>query len=368
MILKNSKDLKTLQNALKPHTKRAYFVGGAVRDYYLQQEVQDIDIEVYDISVEKFDELMQALGAQGVGKSFFVYKLKHFDLSLPRTESKIGAGHRGFRVAITNDTKEAASRRDFTMNALMVNIFDNTLIDHFNGRNDLERGCLKHIDDTAFVEDSLRVLRAIAFVSRFGFSIDGKTLALCQTISLDDLSKERIFKEFDKIFSGRYQDRALEYMFALDIFEKIFSISLNSAQREKLKNYLADSDGYYNLLYYLREVSGVDIETILKSLQPPKSFFTFFKTQPAIDDVVSIKDLLELALKIPLGQWIGLRWSQFENRAHAIGLYEEKFQPTVQGKDLLLEGFCGRELGKELRRREQKEIEELYARKMGTTD
>ena len=88
MISKNSDFIK-IKELLSKHTKRAYFVGGFVRDYFLGINSFDIDIEIYDISEQDFEILMNKLGASGVGKSFFVYKYKNFDLSLPRTENKV---------------------------------------------------------------------------------------------------------------------------------------------------------------------------------------------------------------------------------------------------------------------------------------
>ena len=103
-IYQNS-DFIAIFELLKKHTKRAYFVGGFVRDHFLGRQTSDIDIEVYDINPQKFDELMSELGAQGVGKSYFVYKYKNFDISRPRTESKVGRGHKAFAVSLTNDEK-----------------------------------------------------------------------------------------------------------------------------------------------------------------------------------------------------------------------------------------------------------------------
>ena len=87
-----------LTHYLKEHTQRAYIVGGSVRDYLLNTTVTDVDIEVYDIDVAAFDKLMKALGAKGVGKSFFVYKYADIDISLPRGEKKVAKGHKGFSV------------------------------------------------------------------------------------------------------------------------------------------------------------------------------------------------------------------------------------------------------------------------------
>ena len=71
-------EIKKIADLLKPHTKRAYLVGGCVRDLLLNSKIKDLDIEVYDITPDEFDKLMQKSGALGVGKSFFVYNAGDF--------------------------------------------------------------------------------------------------------------------------------------------------------------------------------------------------------------------------------------------------------------------------------------------------
>jgi len=366
--LKSNTEYLTLVNFLKQHTQRAYLVGGYVRDYYLNKQSTDIDIEVYDIEPSLFEKLMEELGAKGVGKSFFVYKFGCFDISLGRVEKKIGKGHRGFSVDVTNDTKTASKRRDFTMNAIMINIFTYEVVDHYNGLEDLHNSLIRHIDDTTFIEDSLRVLRAVQFSSRFNFTIESKTENLCKEISLDDLSKERVFLEFDKFLKSQYKLKGLKYIFSLKILEKLFSINLSEKERNKFIEYMKDSQGYYDFFYYLREVSGCEITFLLDRLKAPKSFYTFFKTQPKIADVDKIKDLLKLALEIPLTQWIGINHSKFYFQVKDLEIFSEKFCPKITATTLLKEGFAGKELGEELRKRELEEIEELYGREMGTTN
>ena len=95
------KDFKYITKILSKYTSRAYLVGGACRDLYLFQEIKDLDIEVYDLSLEQFEHIMKTIDAQGVGRDFFVYKYKEIDISLPRVESKSSYGHRGFEVSIT---------------------------------------------------------------------------------------------------------------------------------------------------------------------------------------------------------------------------------------------------------------------------
>ena len=87
-IYKNS-ELDFFRSLFAPFSKRVYLVGGCVRDALLGREIYDYDIEVYDIKPAKFDELMADIKASGVGKSYFIYKYKNYDLGLPRSGARL---------------------------------------------------------------------------------------------------------------------------------------------------------------------------------------------------------------------------------------------------------------------------------------
>lgn len=187
-------------------------VGGCVRDYFLNIPVKDFDVEIFGIdSLEIIEKTLQKFGSvKLVGKSFGVLTLKvdgfDFDFAMPRIEKKIGNTHQDFEI-ITNANlsfKEAAIRRDFTINAIGYNFFTKEFLDPFNGIIDLKNRVLKHIEVKTFVEDSLRVYRAVQFCARFDLILDKKTFELCKEIvqrnELYFLPKERIYEEFKKLF------------------------------------------------------------------------------------------------------------------------------------------------------------------------
>jgi tRNA nucleotidyltransferase (CCA-adding enzyme) len=191
---------------------RPILVGGCVRDHFLNIPVKDYDVEIFGIdSYETIENSLKKFGSvKLVGKSFGVLTLRvdkyDFDFALPRTEKKIGNTHQDFEV-ITNANlsfKEAAIRRDFTINAIGYDFSKKEFLDPFNGIKDLEKKLIKHIDDRTFIEDSLRVYRAVGFASRFDFKIEEKTKELCKEIissdELEYLPKERIFEELKKLF------------------------------------------------------------------------------------------------------------------------------------------------------------------------
>jgi len=183
---------------------RAFLVGGLVRDRALgaASEARDYDLEVFGIDGAALRAILEKFGkVNAVGESFTVYKLGDIDVSIPRRDSKTGKGHKGFTV--TGDpamsVEEAARRRDFTINAMLCDPLTGEVVDPHDGLADLKDRRLRAVDPATFVEDSLRVLRAMQFAARFEFTIDPGTMALCRSIPLDDLPSERIWGEFEKL-------------------------------------------------------------------------------------------------------------------------------------------------------------------------
>lgn len=196
---------------LSYHGIRAIIVGGFVRDHFSGHITHDLDIELYGVStIETLETLLRPFGKVGIyGKSFGVLKLSYegysIDFSPPRTESKSGFGHKGFETAWHNDLDFAAAsrRRDFTINAIGYDPLTQTFLDPYNGIADLKAKILRCVDPQTFVDDPLRVLRAMQFTARFELSCDNTLLVLCRDMigqgALTELPKERIFEEFKKL-------------------------------------------------------------------------------------------------------------------------------------------------------------------------
>jgi tRNA nucleotidyltransferase (CCA-adding enzyme) len=205
---------------------RALVVGGWVRDRLLGRTSKDLDIEVFGIAADRLLPLLERLGrVDTVGESFTVYKLENIDVSLPRRESKTGRGHKGFTVEGDPGLsyREAARRRDFTVNAISEDPLTGELIDPFDGRRDLEARVLRAVDPTTFVEDSLRVLRALQFAARFELTVDDGTKALCRSLALDDLPSERIWGEIEKLLlQAERPSIGFALALELDVIDRLF--------------------------------------------------------------------------------------------------------------------------------------------------
>lgn len=192
-----------LASKVKEKGGRAFYVGGYVRDLLLNIPNKDIDIEVHGIAEKDLVAILNEIGeVDYYGRSFGIYALRHEDIevALPRSEKVLGTGHRDFEISVDPDMgyKNAALRRDFTINALMMDVLSHEILDYFNGTDDLNKGIIRHVNDVSFVEDPLRVYRAAQFASRFGFKIDERTVELCKGIDTFVLSRERIEEELKK--------------------------------------------------------------------------------------------------------------------------------------------------------------------------
>jgi tRNA nucleotidyltransferase (CCA-adding enzyme) len=192
--------------ALRSAGGQPRLVGGCVRDWLLGLEPKDFDVEVYHLDYETMGRVLAPFGPSDlVGRSFGVLKVRldgmEYDFSLPRRESKTGAGHRGFSVApdpaLTE--AEAAARRDFTINAIAYDPFNDRVIDLHGGTGDLKKRILRHTGP-AFTEDPLRILRGFQLAARFELTLAPETAALGRTIrdSYAELPVERVWGEWDK--------------------------------------------------------------------------------------------------------------------------------------------------------------------------
>lgn len=205
MIGMDQPELQTaleVARAVRAAGGRALIVGGWVRDRLRGRVAKDIDVEVYGIDAPRLRSLLERVApVNTVGESFTVYKVAGLDVSLPRRESKIGRGHKGFQVTgdPTLSVADAARRRDFTINAIAWDPLTGDYQDPFDGRRDLEHGVLRAVDARTFGDDSLRVLRALQFAARFDCRLDAGTAEICRAIALDDLPAERIWGEVEKL-------------------------------------------------------------------------------------------------------------------------------------------------------------------------
>jgi len=213
--------LATLCKFIAAKGGRALVVGGCVRDAVLGTTTKDLDVEVYGIEpAELVSTLAEHFRIDLVGQAFGVVKLHDYaiDIAIPRRESKVGLGHKGFDI-LSNPCmtpEDAASRRDFTINSMALDPTSGELIDPFGGMRDIRKRILRHTSPK-FVEDPLRVLRGMQFVARLQLTVAPETVTLCRGIDPEGLARERIFEEWKKLLLlGVRPSIGLEFLRACD--------------------------------------------------------------------------------------------------------------------------------------------------------
>jgi len=208
---------RSIVSTLHANGFEAWLVGGCVRDMLLGRVPKD-----YDVSTDARPDQVLALWPQArrVGAKFGVILVTDGPDSVEvvtfRSDEAYHDGRRPDAVRFEKDPRQDILRRDFTINALMLDPFTGEIIDHVNGRQDLIDGVIRAIGDpeTRFAEDHLRMLRAIRFAARFGFSIDPATMAAIRKLHADiaRISAERIRDELSRILTEGGARRGFELL------------------------------------------------------------------------------------------------------------------------------------------------------------
>ncbi len=214
---------------------KIYQVGGAVRDEMLGKVSKDLDLLVVGVDLKALARVLKGFGKTNlVGKAFGIIKFKpegtdeDIDISIPRIDSKsTGKGHKDFEVKLGKGItlQQDQLRRDFWMNAMARDIETGEIHDiGKKGQTDIENQQIRVIGDQAFKEDPLRMLRAVQFAARFGFSIESETMnQIKKNVNLiKTVSAERFQEEFKKMFEKGTPSIGVNLLQETGILKKLF--------------------------------------------------------------------------------------------------------------------------------------------------
>ena len=213
---------------------RVYTVGGTVRDLLLGHPRKDIDLLVTGLPQDALIRLLRRYGrVQLTGRAFGVIKFlpRHWDdppidIALPRTEVSTGVGHRDFVVTFdhTLPVETDLGRRDFTINAMAMDLADGHILDPFGGRADLQLRILRQVSQAAFPEDPLRMLRGVQLATRFDLRVDATThrAMQAQAASITTVAPERIAEELRKLFQATAPSQGFILMQEVGLLPYVF--------------------------------------------------------------------------------------------------------------------------------------------------
>lgn len=224
--VKRNRMLASAVNVLKKITKKkykAYIVGGAVRDITLGNQPKDVDIAT-NMPIEELAKIWKVADI-GKSKDFGIVVIKEgghvYEVAQFRMDGKYIDGRRPESIQVTGSFKEDVARRDFTINAMGIDVYGN-IIDYFDGRRDIKDKVLRTVGDPEkrFAEDKLRILRAARFSAKHGLDIDPATQKAAKKLGQDitKLSMERIRDEIFKAAKMRGSKFAV-YLKVLDEFK-----------------------------------------------------------------------------------------------------------------------------------------------------
>ncbi|EOL44324.1 CCA tRNA nucleotidyltransferase [Enterococcus caccae] len=206
------KAAKVLQE-IQAHGFEAYFVGGSVRDALLNQPIHDVDIatSAYPEEIKQIFNRTIDVGIEH-GTVLVLVGEEQYEITTFRTESTYQDFRRPDTVTFVRSLKEDLKRRDFTINALAMDV-DGKIIDLFDGTLDLEQKIIRAVGNPKerFHEDALRMMRGLRFASQLDFTIEGETLSAISEFHslLGKISVERIAVEFIKLLLGKNRRAAL---------------------------------------------------------------------------------------------------------------------------------------------------------------
>lgn len=215
----------------------AYFAGGWVRDYLMGHPSEDIDIAT-DAPPEKILDLFP--GSNLVGLAFGVVIVKceghNYEVATFRKDVGYSSGRRPEKIELATP-QEDAQRRDFTINGMFYDPLTNVVHDYVGGTEDLRTGIIHTIGNPSerFLEDRLRMIRAIRFSARFEFPITKDTQQAIRQHAhtlFPAVAMERIWQEFNKMAKAPHFDYAIVEMHRLGLLTVIFPALQNMSVSE----------------------------------------------------------------------------------------------------------------------------------------
>lgn len=199
--------LQKMNNIFEKNGFKAYLVGGAVRDMFMNKPASDWDVAT-DATPEQVIAAFKKVIPTGIahGTVTVHFMGEEIEVTTFRIEQGYSDGRHPDKVSFASDIEEDLSRRDFTMNAIAVSLKDGSIVDPFNGKSDIKNKIIRSVGNPLerFNEDGLRPIRAIRFASQLGFEIESETLKA--------ISNENILKKTSTVSIERFRDELIKLL------------------------------------------------------------------------------------------------------------------------------------------------------------
>ena len=365
--------VKDLNELFKEHGKKLYLVGGSVRDFLTGDKPKDFDLATDALPDEVLEIVGNTYRTNLQGKAFGVVvvftkevpegmEIATFreDVSKGRNpEVKLG-------VTIEDDVK----RRDLTYNSLFYDLDKREIVDLVGGKSDLEAGITRMVGDPIerFDEDSLRILRAFRFASRYEHPLHKDTEAAIakrkqlenidpETGEMKRISQERVWEEVKKAWKqAKDFNFYLNFFTKFDMWDQVFPGSnintdlikssdfvvvianlfknepLNRLELKLVQDYKIESDTAKKVIFLLS----------FSTLTPETAFEMFKKKEQCFITDTTI-----------------LEWIKVSSINDPVKIKFLEYKPSTSAEELMAKGITGRELGLEIKRLEIENFKKL---------
>ncbi len=323
-------EVKLICQSLDQRGFEAYLAGGCVRDLVMGRKPKDFDIATSATPDEILSLYPDALS---VGREFGViilaFETFQIEIASFRKDGPYLDGRRPSSVTFTT-AEEDAQRRDFTVNALFLDIKNSEIIDFVGGLEDIQLKILKAVGEPSlrFSEDKLRMLRALRFSSQLEFQIEGETLRAIQKLqqSIQQVSAERIKEELIKWLRTSNLKPCLD---------GLWSTGLLKSLHPSFEKYF-DQDFYSKIsAFYVQDLSALEIGTKFSLL------FSFIVQKNQTDEYETLKQCLK-DLKFSNDQINEIYWT-FTNYFKLLGFknlaLNEQIEICAHASFCILEEF-----------------------------
>ena len=364
--------VKDLHKLFKVSGKKLYLVGGAVRDFLTGDKPKDFDLatdalpdEVLGIISDKYRTNLQGK-AFGVVVVFTKDQPDGMEIATFREDTSKG---RNPEVKLGVTIEQDVKRRDISFNGLFFDLDTNEIVDLVGGQQDLKDGVTRMIGDPTerFEEDSLRILRAFRFASRYGHPLHKDTeAAITKRNQLENvdpesgemkrISQERVWEEMKKAWKqAKDYNHYLSFFTKFDMWEQVFpGVEINTN--------LVDSKDFVVVFANLfKNVDTNRLETKLvqdfriEQENAKKIVFLLEISKMKVEDVL---DLFRKRQQCAITDATILELRVSDNQNDMLVKFVE-YKPTTSSQELMNQGFKGKELGEEIKRQEIEKFKEI---------
>ena len=365
--------VKDLNELFKEHGKKLYLVGGSVRDFLTGDKPKDFDLATDALPDEVIDIVGKTYRTNLQGKAFGVVVVftkevpEGMEIATFREDTSKG---RNPEVKLGVTIEDDVKRRDLTYNSLFYDLDKKEIVDLVGGKGDLEAGITRMVGDPIerFDEDSLRILRAFRFASRYEHPLHKDTEAAIakrkqlenidlETGEMKRISQERIWEEIKKSWKqAKDFNFYLNFFTKFDMWDQVFPGSnintdlikssdfivvianlfknepLNRLETKLVQDYKIESDTAKKVIFLLS----------FNTLTPETAFEMFKKKEQCFITDTTI-----------------LEWIKVNSINDPVKIKFLEYKPSVSAEELMAKGITGRELGLEIKRLEVENFKKL---------